>query len=297
MSINKIQEKKRQDTCVSCGSSIIDHEKECPRCGAFPQKAYHERSASQILGISKWIQNSPTLQANQKLTESGRGEKNSQTKNSIMSKISDFKSFSLDKNDSVEFMKTSYHLDESGGRELNFFEEACLENGVDFSDNDTISEEEFAEAYSELDQIEYLNEGKFGKWLKGIGNKALNLVKNNTDKIAGALGVSLSGSLGPLTGLLGKGITGVLSKLKGGEELTKGSLRDAAAENPEISKVSNVVSQTITKLSDEMKKDPSAFMSGKFLDSLKNLSVLSTTANQSVGQVIKDAAASGVKPK
>lgn len=62
-------ERKRQDVCISCGAAIIDHEKECPRCGAFPQKAYHERSASQILGISKWLQNTPTMQPNQKLTE------------------------------------------------------------------------------------------------------------------------------------------------------------------------------------------------------------------------------------
>lgn len=66
-----ILERKRQDTCVSCGRSIIDSEKECPHCGTFPQKAYHERAAAKTLGVSKWMQNSPVLQPNQKLSENG----------------------------------------------------------------------------------------------------------------------------------------------------------------------------------------------------------------------------------
>lgn len=291
MSIDKIQEKKRQDACVSCGSSIIDHEKECPRCGAFPQKAYHERSASQILGISKWIQNSPTLQPNQKLTESG------DKKNNKMGKISSFNNFVVEKKRESEILLTDYHLDESEGRGLNFFEEACLESGIDFLDKDEINENVFAEEHHEIPDLDSVNEGKFGKWLKNVGNKALNFVKNNSGKIAATLGVETSGPLGPLIGLLGKGISEILSKLKPGEALSKGLLKKSASENPEIGKVSDVVSKTIAKLSDEIKKDPSAFMGGKFLDSIKNLAVLSTAANQSAGQVIKDAKASGVQTK
>jgi hypothetical protein len=64
-----INERKRQDVCVGCGKSIEDPEKECPTCGAFPQKAYHERAAAKTLGISKWLQNHPGMQPNQKLSE------------------------------------------------------------------------------------------------------------------------------------------------------------------------------------------------------------------------------------
>lgn len=66
-----IFERKRQDVCEGCGRSIENAEKECPTCGRFPHKAYHERSASQILGISKWLQTGPAMQPNQKLSESG----------------------------------------------------------------------------------------------------------------------------------------------------------------------------------------------------------------------------------
>lgn len=65
-----IQERKRQDVCSGCGKSIDDQEKECPNCGTFPHKAYHERAAANTLGISKWLQNSPVMQPNQKLSES-----------------------------------------------------------------------------------------------------------------------------------------------------------------------------------------------------------------------------------
>lgn len=65
-----IFERKREDVCQGCGKSIGDPEKECPTCGRFPHKAYHERTAPKTLGISKWMQNAPELQPNQKLSES-----------------------------------------------------------------------------------------------------------------------------------------------------------------------------------------------------------------------------------
>jgi predicted amidophosphoribosyltransferase len=64
-----IAERKRQDVCSGCGKSIENPEKECPTCGAFPHKAYHERAAAKTLGISKWLQNAPVMQPNQKLSE------------------------------------------------------------------------------------------------------------------------------------------------------------------------------------------------------------------------------------
>lgn len=83
--MEKITERKRQDLCTGCGRSIADSEKECPHCGTFPQKAYHERAAAQTLGVSKWMQNSPGLQPNQKLSE--------QSSENKLVNISDFSSF------------------------------------------------------------------------------------------------------------------------------------------------------------------------------------------------------------
>jgi hypothetical protein len=62
-------ERKRQDVCEGCGRSIADPEKECPTCGRFPHKAYHERTAPKTLGIAKYLQTSPVMQPNQKLSE------------------------------------------------------------------------------------------------------------------------------------------------------------------------------------------------------------------------------------
>ncbi len=72
----KLQERKRQDLCSGCGKSIADPEKECPHCGTFPHKAYHERSAASTLGIAKWLQNAPVMQPNQKLSEDNGGMQN-----------------------------------------------------------------------------------------------------------------------------------------------------------------------------------------------------------------------------
>lgn len=67
---NHIDERKRQDVCDGCGRSIDNPDKECPTCGKFPHRAYHERAASKILGISKWLQTGPAMQPNQKIQES-----------------------------------------------------------------------------------------------------------------------------------------------------------------------------------------------------------------------------------
>jgi predicted RNA-binding Zn-ribbon protein involved in translation (DUF1610 family) len=70
--MESINEKKKEETCESCGKAILDPEVECPNCGRFPHKAYHERSASKILGIAKFTQTSDALQPNQKLSEDTR---------------------------------------------------------------------------------------------------------------------------------------------------------------------------------------------------------------------------------
>ena len=107
---NFIAERKRQDVCSGCGKSIEDSEKECPTCGAFPHKAYHERAAAKTLGISKWLQNSPVMQPNQKLSE--------ETKPENMNNIIKFNEF-------VESRVTENQSD------LDFFAQACMEEGID----------------------------------------------------------------------------------------------------------------------------------------------------------------------
>jgi hypothetical protein len=67
--MDNILERKRQDVCSGCGKAIMDPEKECAHCGAFPHKAYHERAAVKTLNVAKHIQNSPAMQPNQKLSE------------------------------------------------------------------------------------------------------------------------------------------------------------------------------------------------------------------------------------
>lgn len=107
-----VTERKRQDVCSGCGKSIEDSEKECPTCGAFPHKAYHERAAAKTLGISKWLQNSPVMQPNQKLSE--------ETKTENMNNIIKF----------TEFVESRVHENENLP-EWDFLDQACLEEGLD----------------------------------------------------------------------------------------------------------------------------------------------------------------------
>jgi hypothetical protein len=199
-----------------------------------------------------------------------------------MKRISNFVDFKSDAFD------VSYVLDESEGRGLSTFEQVCLEEGIQFSDSEELNEEYFYEA---ADEIESINEGKFGKFLKKIGNKALGFVKNNFGTIVKTLGLSLAGPLGPLAGLLTKGLGGLIGKLnlKPGEKMDRSQLSSAAAENPEIKKISDVHSKTLQKLMDSVKKDPSSFMTGDTLTSLRNLVAISTAANQTLNQVSKEA--------
>jgi hypothetical protein len=72
----ELNKRKKQENCDGCGKRLIDPNKECPHCGTFPHKAYHETSAIQTLNASKWVQNSPVMQPNQKLSESSPPLKN-----------------------------------------------------------------------------------------------------------------------------------------------------------------------------------------------------------------------------
>ena len=67
--MKRVDERKKQETCEGCGEQIADSEKECPTCGAFPDKAYHQRAESKRSGSSKTARNSDVFQSNQKLTE------------------------------------------------------------------------------------------------------------------------------------------------------------------------------------------------------------------------------------
>ena len=207
-----------------------------------------------------------------------------------MKRISNFVDFKSDAFD------VSYVLDESEGRGLSTFEQVCLEEGIQFSDEDELNEEYFMEASEEIESID---EGKkFGKFIKKLGNKALGFVKNNFGKIVKTLGLSLAGPLGPLAGILTKGLGNLIGKinLKPGEKMDRSQLSSAAAEDPEIKKISDVHGKTLQKLLDSVKKDPSAFMTGDTLTSLRNLVAISTAANQTLNQVSKEAKSTPVAP-
>jgi primosomal protein N' len=71
---SEISERKKQETCPGCGEPIKDHNKECPNCGEFPEKAYHDKGTEKVAGLSKQIaSNHP----NQKIIEGeGQGLRN-----------------------------------------------------------------------------------------------------------------------------------------------------------------------------------------------------------------------------
>ena len=207
-----------------------------------------------------------------------------------MKKISTFDNFGAQKLPATEF-ETDYTLDESEVVEMNAFEQACLEEGISIENSSSLNESIDA-AIEDLDNID--EKLKLGKFLKNIGSKALGFVKNNLGKIAGTLGISLTGPLGPVVGILSKGLGGMLAKFKG-EKIDAKALRQAASTDPEISKVSGIYTKTLQKLLDDAKKTPAAFMTGNSVESIKNLATISTAANQTVSQISKEAK-TAVKP-
>jgi hypothetical protein len=199
-----------------------------------------------------------------------------------MKKISNFTDFK------GQNFEPSYILDESEGRGLSTFEQVCLEEGIQFSDLDELNEEYFYEASEEIDRID---EGKFGKFLKNLGNKALGFVKNNFGTIVKTLGLSLAGPLGPLAGMLTKGLGGLIGKLnlKPGQKLDRSELSGVAAENPDLTKINDVFKKTLEKVGSSVAKNGSAWMTSDILNSLSNLTALSKAANQTLNQVSKEA--------
>jgi hypothetical protein len=204
-----------------------------------------------------------------------------------MKRISKFTDFSLN-NLATSDVEIDYTLDESEGKGLSSFEQICLEEGIEFQEDQNLNEEYFE---GSLDEIDRLDEGKFKEFLKKVGNKALGFAKNNFGTIVKTLGLSLAGPLGPIAGLLTQGIGGILSKikLKPGEGIDKTQLSSAVSENPDLQKVGNVWTKTLQKLLDDSKKNPATFMTGDASTSIKNLAAIATAANQTIKSVSKEA--------
>jgi hypothetical protein len=265
-----IQERKRQDVCEGCGKSILDPEKECQNCGFFPHKAYHERSAAQTLGISKWLQNSPVMQPNQKITENKQ-----KTMNNLIN-YSTFvdKDIDLDRVLEAALQDTSEEdLNEEFETEsgLCFFEEACIEEGLELSnENEDLNEGFLKNLISKVGQIA---KGKLGDILKGIGLKA-------------------AGPAGPVLDMAIKGITSIFSKHKKAAT-DKKILRAEAAKDPQIQKVGDIYAKTLEKLLQQAKTNKAAFMTPEALASLKNLLVTSQAVNQATGSIVKQAKEGG----
>ncbi len=266
---NLIEERKRQDLCEGCGKAIMDPEKECPNCGFFPHKAYHERAAAQTLGISKWLQNSPVMQPNQKITEN---------KSKNMNNIINFSSFVEKDTDLDKVLEAA--LNDSSTEEINeeygtesglcFFEEACIEEGLEINQEDSLNEGFLKNLVSKVGQIA---KGKLGEILKGVG-------------------LSAAGPAGPVLDMAIKGLTSIFSKNKKAAT-DKKLLRSEAAKDPQIQKVGDIYSKTLEKLLQQAKTNKAAFMTPEALASLKNLLVTSEAVNKATGSIVKQAKKGG----
>jgi hypothetical protein len=204
-----------------------------------------------------------------------------------MNRISKFTDFKTGKLNTEDF-EIDYTLDESEGNGLSSFEQICLEEGIEFQKGQILNEDYFE---GSLDELDHIDEGKFKEFVKKVGNKALGFAKNNFGTIVKTLGLSLAGPLGPIAGMLTKGIGGILSqiKLKPGQGLDKSQLSSAVSDNPDLQKVGGVWIKTLQKLIDDSKKNPATFMTGDAVTSIKNLSAIATAANQTIKQVSKEA--------
>lgn len=66
-----IFERREHDKCPNCGEDIKDDGKECEKCGAFPEAAYHKGGTEKFVGSTK---RSQETHPNQKMTESEEQE-------------------------------------------------------------------------------------------------------------------------------------------------------------------------------------------------------------------------------
>jgi hypothetical protein len=239
---NFLSERRRQDICSGCGKSIEDQEKECPTCGAFPHKAYHERAAAKTLGISKWLQNAPVMQPNQKLSENI-------TKPENMNNIIKF----------GEFVESRIHESET---EWDFLDQACLEEGLD----------EMIE--------EMLNEGVAPNSSE-LASKFASAISTYVSKISKGMGQqSVDPKIEGILKGLSKGIVETMSKAGG----NPGEFRKALAGNKEMKKISDIFANSLRKLIDSAKSDPTVLFSKQFGQTLSGLYLVRKVAKAAIAK-------------
>lgn len=159
---------------------------------------------------------------------------------------------------------------------LNHFEEACLAEGIEFSDWESLNEQQLYEK---------------GKFLKGIG-KVLGKVAGSLTTIAGPilknLGIPGGGAIAGILAKVGKGLSTL--KPKEGEKISV-----AAKENPEMKQVSDVVKGTLDKVLKEVStKGPEALFSKANRESVLSLAAVMKTLGQANSEVKREA---GPTPK
>lgn len=136
------------------------------------------------------------------------------------------------------------HLDESASsHELNHFEEACLNEGIDFMDWNDINEDE------DLFEAEAKQKGGL---LKKIGLGLAKLAGGGLKNIAGPIlknmGIPMGGAIAGILDKVSKGLANL--KPKEGQKISA-----AAVESPEMKQVTDVVKSTLEKVFNNVKTD------------------------------------------
>lgn len=135
------------------------------------------------------------------------------------------------------------HLDESQlSQELNHFEEACLNEGIDFMGWDEISESE------DLFEAEGKKPGILAKIGAGLAKLAAGGLKNIAGPILKNLGIPMGGAIAGILDKVSKGLANL--KPKEGQKISA-----AAVESPEIKQVTDVVKTTLEKVFNNVKTD------------------------------------------
>lgn len=132
-------------------------------------------------------------------------------------------------------------------KRLSAFDEACLEEGIEFDQSGLLSEDILDEFQEESD----LNEkGKFGQFLKKAFKTVGPLIKNSALTFLKNSGLPMGGAIAGIIDKVTSGI-GKIKELKG----TKSKdFQEATKGNPELSQVSQVAQKTLDKLSADLKQ-------------------------------------------
>ena len=183
-------------------------------------------------------------------------------------------------NNLIAYEKFPDSFSDENSQEINAFESACIEEGIEFMDWESLNEAEAALLEAEGEPK------KKGGFLRVLGKVAGGL-----SKIAGPilsnLGIPMSGAIAGILSKVSKGLTQI--KPKEGQKLSV-----AAKEAPEMKQVSDVVKNTLDKVTKDLSaRGPEALFSKGNRESILSLAALM----QSVGQVNKEVKKETAAPK